>query len=149
MPNPFSRHHRTLIALIATALAVLALAGTWLLADAQGPSDDKQIQQLTQSFAIAVAQEDPNKIMALLCQSEASGLADSDAADDTPVTAPADHYQTTTGAIRIVGDVASAQVTRTQITPTRKTYTTTLYFRKENGMWKVCASARNQIGGQR
>ena len=38
--------------------------------------------------------------------------------------------------VRVTGDVASVRVTRPPVPAT------TMYLRKENGVWKVCAAAR-------
>lgn len=145
--NPSTRRNRsTVIVLAAMLVAVLALAGVWLLLILREPSDEEQIQQLVQNFAIAIAQEDPTKIAAQLCQAEATQFADSDAVNSSPVSTPKSHLRTTTTSdLQVVGGVASARVTRSQTYPTTKTYSTTLYFRKENHAWKVCASAAAQF----
>jgi hypothetical protein len=100
-------------------------------------SDEAKIRKLVNQFAAAVDREDQAAIVALLCTEEAEGITDDEDYDpsrDGGVTerrtAPI-----TISDIRITGDVASARISR----PSQPD--TTLYFRKENGVWKVCAAA--------
>lgn len=138
--------NRRLFILLAALAAVLLAVGAVLFIELRGPSDGAQIQRLVQDFASAADHQDAKKIMAQLCQVEASGFADSDAVDSSPVATPESHFTTTTTSdIQIAGDTASAIVTRSQEKPTAKTFSTTLYFLKEGGEWKVCASAATQF----
>ncbi|MGH7485187.1 MAG: hypothetical protein ACREMY_06220, partial [bacterium] len=94
-------------------------------------------------FATAVDMEDQARIVSLLCKEEADVFTDSDGydpANNGGVATPENHFpSSTTSGIHIAGDVASARVTRSA------KYSTTLYFRKENGEWKVCAPAADQL----
>lgn len=137
---------RRIYIIIVALAAVLVVGGALLFVGLRGPSDDTQIQRLVQNFASAADHQDAKKVMAQLCQVEASGFADSDAADSSPVATPESHFLTTTASdIQIAGDTASAIVTRSQEKPSAKSFSTTLYFFREGGAWKVCASAATQF----
>jgi hypothetical protein len=136
--------------LLAALVVLLAVGGALLFIEPGGPSDDAQIQQLVQNFASAADHQDAKTIMTELCQAEAAGFADGDAASSTPVATPESHFlATSTSDIQITGDVASAKVTRSQNGPTAQSFSAALYFLKENGMWKVCDSAATQFNQHR
>lgn len=142
-------NRRSSLLLTAALAAVLAVAVALLFIELRGPSDDTQIQRLVQSFASAADHQDAKKIMAQLCQAEASGFADSDAAGSSPVATPESHFAATTASdIQVAGDTASAIVTRSQGKPAADTFSTTLYFLREGGTWKVCGPAAAQFKQQ-
>jgi hypothetical protein len=138
---------RRIFGIVAAGLFVVAMAGgITLYIHAQVTSDDAQIQRVVNKFAVSIARVDYAGIYSSLCQEEAESFADTadfdptDPADNPVAAKPESQFSTsTTSDIRIVGDVASAKVTRSA------KYSTTLYFRKENGQWKVCAPAADQL----
>jgi hypothetical protein len=135
---------------LAAFVVLLVVGGVSLFIELGGPSNDAQIQQLVQTFASAADHQDAKKIMAELCQAEAAGFADSDAASSTPAAAPESHFLTTgTSDIQIAGDVASAKVTLSQNGPMANSFSATLYFLKKNGAWKVCDSVAAQFNRAR
>jgi hypothetical protein len=109
-------------------------------------SDEAEIRRLVKDFAVATDYVDTRTLVELLCAEEAEGVTDSawyNAKDpDTmgPVIMPDDWQPASveTSEVRVVGDVASARVTRDG-------RSFTLYFRKEDGRWKVCAPAAYQM----
>lgn len=133
---------------IATAIGLVGVAvvGGLLFANLPDNGDNEQIQRVVDRFAVAVSVADPVQIADLLCQEEASTFMDSDAYDPAnyvPPAKPEVQFRTfpfvTTSDIRVVGGAASARVTRSDKSIAM------LYFRNENGRWKVCAPAADQI----
>jgi ketosteroid isomerase-like protein len=120
------------ILLVATAGIVFAVAAT------REDSDEAGIRRLVADFALAVDRGDQQRLVRLLCAEEATEVKESDGYNpgrdgeyDRSVTeAPA-----TTSDIKVTGDTAQARISRPGQDPT------TLYFRKEDGSWTVCAQA--------
>jgi hypothetical protein len=117
---------------------VLAGVVVWVLV-ARANSDETKIQRLVGDFATAVDRDDQDKLLGLLCAEEASDITEDDDFDPAnnggPITDPGDNRPVRAADIRVTGDTASARITR----PAQPD--TTLYFRKESGHWRVCASA--------
>lgn len=107
-----------------------------------GKTEAGTIREIVEAFAAAVEGNDLPSILHLLCEEEATAITedddyDSSHAGDPEAVEPA-HLQVEIAAVEISGDVASAQVKRASQPVTM------LYFRKEEGDWKICASAGDQ-----
>jgi ketosteroid isomerase-like protein len=117
---------------------VLAVVAAVLLTTG-GNRDQAKIRTVVNRFAAAVQNEDQARIVGLLCAEEAADITEDDDYDPaaTRVDGTRDKpvFPVHASNIRVTGDVASARVTSAFQRPT------TLYFRKERGTWKVCASA--------
>ncbi|MGW1372995.1 Rv0361 family membrane protein [Streptomyces sp. NPDC002446] len=123
---------------LGAAAALLAAAGgvtAYLLVD-RGESEQSRIEKVVADFALAVDRGDTPKMISLLCQEEASGIADNDGdpGDDDRDT-QSKPIPITTSEVRITGDTASAVVTRPALKPAA------VYLRKEKGAWRMCAPA--------
>jgi ketosteroid isomerase-like protein len=126
------------------AVAGIAAAGVFLYVNIPGDhqtwsGDETRIRVLVKDFATAVDTEDQAGLVRLLCAEEAAGITDDDdynPADDSAAAEPQiGQLSVQTSDIHVTGDTASAQVARAADEPR------TLYFRKEQGAWKVCAPA--------
>jgi hypothetical protein len=106
-----------------------------------GQTDEDQIRAVLSNFAAAIDTEDQPGMLQMMCQEEATGITDSEDYDPAAPRASVDPRQLeppNISDVRVFGDVASAKVTR-------RSTNSTLYLRKENGHWKLCAPAANQI----
>ncbi|WP_369355266.1 hypothetical protein [Streptomyces sp. cg2] len=115
-------------------LAGAAVCVAVFLFPERGDTEQSKVQQAVTDFALAVDRGDTAKMVALLCLDEAHGVADN---DDNSADGERDSRSkpipTTTSDVRIKGSVASVVVTR----PAQKPVS--VYLRKENGTWKMCA----------
>jgi hypothetical protein len=136
-----TRRRRLLIAGAGGLVVVLAAAIVISMLVVRANSDRAKIQKLVDNFASAVDQGDQARIVSLLCAEEAAAVTDGDDYDPSnkPGPAAAARRAVRTSEIRVAGSVASAQITR----PDQPV--ATLHFRKEAGVWKVCATAADQV----
>ncbi|MBQ1040777.1 MULTISPECIES: hypothetical protein [Micromonospora] len=124
----------------AAVLAVAVAAGVvvWVLG-ARSNSDEAVIDKLVSDFAIAVDQDDQDKILGLLCAEEALDITEDDDYDPAnnggPIVDPGPERPVKASDIRVTGNTASARITRPDQPDS------TLTFRKESGHWRVCAPA--------
>ncbi len=141
---------KKLIAVMAAGVVVTA-AGVYLyltLTKDREPwiGEEIHIRILVDNFANAVDTQDQAKILNLLCAEEAADFTeddDYDPTDDGPAAEPQGGAPSvTTSDIHVTGDTASARVARAADNDPR-----TLYFRKEGGIWKVCAPAAGPPSG--
>ncbi|WP_173161652.1 contact-dependent growth inhibition system immunity protein [Phytohabitans suffuscus] len=101
--------------------------------------DDLLIRDLTRAFAAAVDRGVPRQIAALMCADEAESFLDNvnDPDPDDP-DEPVEEPTVDVPRIRVFGEVALARFTRP--------YTAgTLFFRREDGRWTVCADAEDDL----
>jgi ketosteroid isomerase-like protein len=129
--------------LVAATVALVVVAGGILAAVlvARSHSDEAQIRRLVARFAVAVDREDQHGVIQLLCAEEAADVTeddDYDAADDGGLTSPPPARAVRTTQVVVTGRVAHAQITRPSQTAA------TLWFRKEDDRWTVCAHAADQ-----
>jgi hypothetical protein len=140
--RPSMSSRRRWLIVSAAVVAVLIVAGLVLfLTVGRGDSEQAKVREVVDEFAVAVDQADRGTIIKLLCTEEAGELAEDDddpAPDGGPAAAGA-KASVEVSDIRVTGDVASARVKR----PSQAA--TTLYFRKEAGVWKVCAPAGDAV----
>lgn len=116
--------------------------GVYLLARGDAPepapvTDETRIRGLVEDFAAAVDQRRQSSIVDLLCADEAEEFQADDDFEPSPepLAAPPSARPVTATDIRVLGETATAAVSR----PGQQDVT--LSFRKENGAWKVCAPA--------
>lgn len=101
--------------------------------------DNLLIRDLTKAFAAAVDQESPRKVAALMCADEAESFLDNinDPDRDDPAE-PVEEPTIDIPQVRVYGEVALARFTRPHAAGT-------LFFRREDGRWTVCADAENDL----
>lgn len=133
-----------IVALVAAVAVIFASCGDGGEAnESNQPTDEQLIDELANNFAAAVEAADQTSIIGLLCAEEAAGITDDNdydpANDGGIVLSPNQTTTVTTSDVLIAGDVASALVTFPDDS------TTTLYFRRENANWLVCAPAADQL----
>jgi hypothetical protein len=135
--TPGPRRRRVLIAAAAGLAVVLAAAIAVSVIVVRGNSDQARIQKVVDDFASAVDQGDQARIVSLLCTQEATAVTEDDDYDpaNRPGPATGARKAVRTSDIRVTGGTASARVSRSNQPDA------TLHFRKEAGVWKVCASA--------
>jgi hypothetical protein len=106
---------------------------------ALGNSDEAQIRRVLQRFAVAIDRNDRGGIVAALCAEEAETFTEGvgEAEDPEPDTSSSPPPVEISD-VRVTGDVASVRVARPPVPAT------TMYLRKEDGVWKVCAAAEAQ-----
>lgn len=144
-PPSWLRRHWVLLVVAAGSVGLLILVAAGIVISvvvARANSDEAKIAAVVDDFAVAVDQSDQATILTLLCAEEASSITeddDYDPADNGPVTGQQKRPSVSTSDIRVNGDTASAKIAR----PSQPD--TTLYFRKEDGGWKVCAPAGDQV----
>lgn len=101
-------------------------------------SDPSKIKALISAFSDTVNGGNPEKIASLMCREEAEPYLGA-AADAEGEAANPQKPAFRIGDVVVRGNAASAtllfQDNRTQ----------TMYFRKENGAWTVCAPAKDQL----
>ncbi len=135
--QPQPTRKRWIPAAVAGAVVlILVVAIVVTVVVVRGNSDQVKIQKVAQNFASAVDRGDQPRILSLLCAEEAEAVTDDE--DFNPAntaTSAGKPIALHTSDIRISGNVASARITRPNAPPA------TLYFRKEAGVWKVCAPA--------
>ena len=149
-PPPAGGHPRRglIVAAAVVLLVVAAGAVAWIVFGRSGgattapDTDETRLTRLTADFALAVERADQVRALSLMCTEEAEEVKDSegydpsfDGAADTSVTAA----PVTLTDIVVTGDTARGTVSRPGQDPN------TLYFRKENGAWTVCAPAGDQV----
>ncbi|MEW2308916.1 hypothetical protein AB0918_09820 [Streptomyces sp. NPDC006864] len=124
--------------------AVLLVAGViGYVETQQAPSEADRVRQVVGRFATAVDQGDVAGTVGMLCTEEAGEMADADLPSGGSSSAD-EHQPAASGPpveiseVRIEGDVASAHVTRPGVD-------TTIYLRKEAGVWSPCAPAAKQL----
>lgn len=123
---------------------VLLVCAVALFVRAVRPDDSTEqaaVRSVAQDFVSAVARVDRPRVVALLCAEEAAEVTGDDDYPDAAGGAgasaePPEKAEVTRILVR--GDVASALVQR----PRRETR---LYFRREEGSWKVCSYAAAEL----
>ncbi|GAB3571564.1 hypothetical protein GCM10027445_27050 [Amycolatopsis endophytica] len=103
-------------------------------------TEEDRVEDVADRFVTAVDTQDQRTMVELLCASEAAAVTGDDDYD------PAYDGYTSGFArarslddVRISGDAASVRLTR----PDQEA--STLYLLRENGVWKVCASAQGKL----
>jgi hypothetical protein len=135
-----SKKNKSLIG-AATARESIAAVGIFLflVAGCGGNSDEARIQKVVDGFATAVDAQNQAEIIGLLCKEEAAAITDDD--DYEPdgnggvSTTQEQNRSVKVSDIQVMGEIASARIAR----PPNDSRT--LFFRKEEGNWKVCAPA--------
>ncbi len=137
--SPPPRRRSWLIAVV--AVVVLGIAGgatAFALYNQSKNTEPSKIKGLVNDFAQAVGEGNPQTIAGFMCAEEAGPFLDTvedpggEAAGAT--TPPFEIVD-----ITVKADVASATLSF----PGSETQT--MYFRKENGKWTVCAPAKDQM----
>lgn len=124
-------------------LAVVAAGAFIVVRSARANSDEARIRRLVADFALATERVDQAWVLRLLCTEEAEEVQESDGYAptrdgeyDTSVT----EAPVTTSDIKVTQDTAQARISR----PGQES--STLFFRKENGSWTVCAPVGDEPG---
>lgn len=142
-PPPHGRG-RLVLLVAAGALVVVAGVVVAVVALTRPRGDEADIRALVDRFALAVDREDQAAVVALLCAQEAADITeddDYDPANDGGLATQPPHRDVRTSQVQVTGDVASARVERPEQDAT------TLWFRKEDGVWTVCAYAQEDATG--
>jgi len=131
-PNQPKRSARGLwitLGIVALALAVLIP----VLHLTEG-SNDRQITRAITEFGHAIDSNDQPTAVSFLCAAEADQITDGKGYDGDGATtvAPDNPLPINVSNIRVVGDEATAQLTRPPQPPR------TLHLKKESGKWKLC-----------
>jgi hypothetical protein len=123
---------------IAVVVALVVAAGFTVAYAVHRNSDPVKIRALLGDFSAAVYGGKPRDVAKFLCAEEAQGYLDTIEEPDTPAgTEKPPAYSVSD--IQVKGDVASATVTF------ESDGTKTIYLRKEDNKWTVCASAEAQL----
>ncbi|WP_086829952.1 contact-dependent growth inhibition system immunity protein [Allokutzneria sp. NRRL B-24872] len=103
-------------------------------------NDESLIRDLLKAFVVAAQREVPREMAALMCADEAASFLDGvlDPDRDDPVEL-AEEPIVEVVAVQVFGDVALARFAR------EDDDVCTLYFRRENGRWAVCADAEDDM----
>lgn len=132
------------VALLAGGVAFFTLGGGGSGSGEAANSDQAQIKRLVNNFADSIDRQDQRTMLSLMCAEEAADVTDSDGFDPnatgTSTVPPDQKTKLTTSDVRIVGDMATARITREDRTADQ------LYFLKENSQWKVCAPVADRLG---
>ncbi|MBD0692142.1 hypothetical protein [Streptomyces sp. CBMA123] len=131
--------------LLGVAVLLLVAAGVvGYVEKDRAPGEPDRVRQVADRFAGAVDRGDVAASVGMLCAEEAGDLAD-DGLPSGEASPSADEQQPGASGppveisdVRIQGDVASVHVTRPGVD-------TTLYLRKEAGVWSVCAPAAARL----
>ena len=147
VPEPDGRPPRmwrrgpVMVGAVALTLAVLVAAAT--IALMRDKDDGSQIRDLIQKFATSV-EADPVEAAAMLCQEERE-IFEQEIDPDLRLPEAPLKPKISVSRVRVEGDMASATV-KPASGPSRR-----MYFRKEKGIWTVCApaapAAKPAIGG--
>ncbi len=141
-PTPAGPRRRRVIVVTAVAVGVLVVAGAVVgTLVARSHSDEARIRTLVSTFAVVVDDEDQDGILALMCTEEAADITGDDDYDPSrpPPVDPPPHRPVRVSDVRVDGEVASAHITRPDQPGA------TLWFRKEDGRWTVCAHAQDDV----
>lgn len=140
-PPPGKWRRPMTIGAIALTLPVIVSAAIFALA--RGEDGESQVRDLVQRFATSV-EVNPFEAAAMLCQEERE-IFEQNANPDIDLPEAPLKPKVSVSAVVVQGDVASAMV-KPPVGPSRR-----MYFRKEKGLWTVCApaapSAQPAIGG--
>lgn len=101
-------------------------------------SDSTKIKALINAFSESVSKGNPQEIAGLMCREEAEPYLDS-VADPGGEVANADKPKFKIGGVVVRGNAASANLLF------QDNHSQTMYFRKEEGRWTVCAPAKDQL----
>ncbi|OBH01573.1 hypothetical protein [Mycobacterium sp. E3247] len=101
-------------------------------------SDPVKIKALIVAFSDSVNEGNPQKIASFMCREEAEPHLDS-AVDPGGEPAQAPRPKFRIGDVVVHGNAASAALTF------QDNQTQTMYFRREDGRWTVCAPAKDQL----
>jgi hypothetical protein len=139
-PSDPTRWRRKLLWLsaIAVVIALVIAAAATVAYVVHNNSDPVKIRALVDDFSAAVYGGKPRDIANHLCAEEAQSYLDTIEEPDTPAGAQ-NPPAFSVSDIHVKGDVASATVTF------ESDGTKTMYFRKEDNRWTVCASAEGQV----
>ncbi|MBO9556209.1 hypothetical protein [Cellulomonas sp.] len=142
-PAAAGPRRRRAIVVVAVAVGVLVVVGAVVarVLVARSHSDEARIRTLVSQFAVVVDDEDQAGILALMCTEEAADITDDDDYDPSrpPPVDPPPHRPVRVSDVHVVGEVASAHITRPDQPGA------TLWFRKEDGRWTVCAHAQDDL----
>lgn len=125
------RRRPVMVGAIALTLAVMVSAASVALD--RGEDGGSQFHDLVQRFATSV-EADPFEAAAMLCQEERE-IFEQNATPDIDLPEAPLKPKVSVSAVVVEGDVASATVKLASGQSGR------MYFRKEKGMWTVCAPA--------
>jgi len=136
-----SRRRAIVVTTVAVGALVVVGAVVAGVLVARSHSDEARIRTLVSQFAAVVDDEDQDGILSLMCQEEAADItADDDYGPSRPPPVdPPPHRPVRVSDVRVDGEVASAHITR----PGQPG--ATLWFRKEDGRWTVCAHAQDDL----
>jgi hypothetical protein len=129
------------VATVAVVVAAASALTVILSLPRPGQADEDAIKAVLISFAAAVDSEDQRGMLLVMCQEEAAEMTDSgDYEPDAPPVSldPSSWKPPDISDVRVVGDVASANVIRASTA-------SMLYLRKVSGNWRVCAPAADEI----
>ncbi|MEU2122778.1 Rv0361 family membrane protein [Nocardia niwae] len=138
---------RTGLLVLITVFALAGIGGAVALVVQQARSeltDDAQIRSVLVNFAVAVESGSARQVAELLCAEEAATFTDRvSGGEEAEQSGPSRHGErrpVDISAIDIRGDIASARVARPPSEPR------SLYLRKEDARWKVCAPVADRFG---
>src|SRR5574337_259366 len=135
---PRRRTRGWLLATVALFLMTVTAAGAIIAYQHHKNSDPSKIKVLLSVFSETVSQGDPQKIARFICREESEPYLDSVAAPQGDVANP-QKPMFKVGGVVVHGNAASATLIF------QNNQTQTMYFRKEDGKWTVCAPAKDQL----
>jgi hypothetical protein len=101
--------------------------------------DESLITDLIEAFSIAVERAVPRDLAALMCADEAESFLDNISDPESEGVVPVREQAVHVLAVRVFDDLALARFTRST------EEVRTLYFRREDGRWTVCADAEDEL----
>jgi hypothetical protein len=127
-----------LAAVVVVVVAVAGGATAFVVYTQLKDSEPRKIEALINNFSAAVSSGNPQTIASFMCAEEAAPFLDfvEDPGTEAPI---ADQRPFEIGEITVRGDAASA------VLKFPGSESQTMYFRKEDGEWTVCAPAKAQM----
>jgi hypothetical protein len=101
--------------------------------------DESLIADLIEAFSVAVERAVPRELAALMCADEAESFVDNISDPEPEGVEPVGEHTVDVLAVRVFGDLAVARFMRSTED------VRTLYFRREDGRWTVCADGEDDL----